>query len=71
VYQPALDGDFVFDGRYLPFLGRGAVNSPLSFGSAGTVRSDVSLAATVFGQEPCSYHLTNVLLHLVNSALVN
>ena len=73
VYQPALGGDFVFDDRYLPFLGRGAVNAPL--GSwIGWNRPVLMLSfwlhLRLFGQEPYSYHLANFLLHLANSALV-
>ena len=73
VYRPALDGDFVFDDRYLPFLGRDAVNSPLSpwvGWNRPVLMLSFWLQLRLFGQEPYSYHLANFLLHLANSALV-
>jgi tetratricopeptide (TPR) repeat protein len=73
VYQPALEGDFVFDDRYLPFLGRDAATAPLSHWigwNRPLLMLSFWLQLRLFGQEPYSYHLANLLLHLVNSALV-
>jgi tetratricopeptide (TPR) repeat protein len=72
VYRPALDGGFVFDDRYLPFLANGAETWPLSLW-LGRVRPVLMfgfwLQMRLLGLEPYSYHLVNFLLHAVNSAL--
>jgi tetratricopeptide (TPR) repeat protein len=73
VYRPALGGDFVFDDRYLPFLGRDAVNWPVRLWvgwNRPVLMLSFWLQLRLFGQEPYSYHLANFLLHLANSALV-
>lgn len=72
VYRPALDGDFVFDDRYLPFLANDAVNWPIGLW-LGRIRPALMfgfwLQLHLAGLEPYSWHLVNFLLHLVNAAL--
>ncbi len=72
-YQPALDGEFVFDDRYLPFLAPDAMIRPIGMW-IGKIRPVLLLSfwahLHLMGQEPYSYHLVNLLLHLLNAGLV-
>lgn len=72
-YQPALDGEFVFDDRYLPFLAPDAFLRPIGMW-IGKIRPVLLLSfwahLHLMGQEPYSYHLVNLLLHLLNAGLV-
>ncbi len=73
VYEPALGGEFVFDDRYLPFLAPGATDLPLGRWLGRTrpvLMLSFWLQLRVFGLEPYSYHIANLVLHLANSALV-
>ena len=73
VYQPALNGPFVFDDQYLPFysynLGRRSI-----FAAFRGVRPLLMASFWVnhrFSRlDPYGYHFLNILLHFVNSLLV-
>ncbi|HSW48584.1 MAG TPA: tetratricopeptide repeat protein [Bryobacteraceae bacterium] len=73
VYQPALDGPFVFDDQYLPFFSPRYAEQTLSEATRG-VRPFLMFSFWVnnrlAGIEPYTYHLWNVLLHFANSLLV-
>jgi tetratricopeptide (TPR) repeat protein len=72
-YLPALEGEFVFDDRYLPFLAPDALIRPIGMW-IGKTRPVLLLSfwahLHLMGQEPYSYHLVNLLLHLLNAGLV-
>ncbi len=72
-YLPALDGEFVFDDRYLPFLAPDAFIRPIGMW-VGAIRPVLLLSfwaqLHLMGQEPFSYHLFNLLLHLLNAGHV-
>jgi protein O-mannosyl-transferase len=71
VYQPALNGPFVFDDVYLPFMNPTYFNQ--SFRMWASVRPLLMLSYWVnyqnSGLEVGPYHLLNVLLHIFNSVL--
>jgi tetratricopeptide (TPR) repeat protein len=72
-YSPALNGPFVFDDPYLPFLTPGLQHLPVWSWISGLrpllmFSFWVNYAAS--GEQPFPYHATNVLLHLLNSVLV-
>jgi protein O-mannosyl-transferase len=73
VYQPALNGPFLFDDQYLPFQSPAMLQAPLH---AWLVVNRPFLMATfwlnvrAFGLQPYSFHLFNVLFHLANALLV-
>ena len=73
VYAPALNGPFVFDDQYLPFFSRQFGEQSLYMATKG-VRPFLMFSFWVnnqmAGTEPFTYHLWNVLAHLVNSLLV-
>ncbi len=72
VYGPALNGPFVYDDVYLPFMNPYMLDKPLSIWA--NVRP--LLMASYFvnfkmsGIEPYPYHWFNVFIHVLNSALV-
>ena len=72
VYGPTLHAPFVFDDRYLPFLGPGWDQRPLSDWIAG-VRPLLMITYWANYQssqlEPGSYHVVNVLFHFLNGVL--
>ncbi|MFB3779210.1 MAG: tetratricopeptide repeat protein [Bryobacteraceae bacterium] len=73
VYQPALNGPFVFDDQYLPFFSPRYAEQSLIMATKG-VRPFLMFSFWVnnrlAGIEPFTYHLWNVLLHFANSLLV-
>jgi tetratricopeptide (TPR) repeat protein len=72
VYGPALRGAFVFDDSYLPFTGQEYVNAPLRawLGVRPLLMFTFWANFHLYGTEPFSYHMFNVLGHLATSALV-
>lgn len=73
VYGPALSGAFVFDDRLLPFMRPEVATMPLSFWF-GTIRPLLMFSFWMdysrSGTDPGSYHVTNLVLHLLNSGLM-
>jgi len=73
VYGPALNGPFLLDDTYLPFMLPGWDNAPLWQWLAG-VRPLLMFSYWLnfqLGQhDPNSYHVLNVILHLLNGVLV-
>jgi protein O-mannosyl-transferase len=72
IYCPALNGPFVFDDRYLPFLHPETANAPFSswMGSRPLLMLTYWLNYKSSGLEPFSYHAVSVLLHAVNAVLM-
>ena len=72
IYSPAINGPFLFDDTYLPFLAPGFTNLPLWNWIRG-VRPALMLTFWanyhLFGLDPYYFHLANVLLHILNSVL--
>lgn len=73
IYTPALAGPFVLDDRYLPFMDPKVQIQTLPQWLAG-VRPMLMLSYWLnyafSGTDPYIYHVTNVLLHFLNSVLV-
>ncbi|HEX4807490.1 MAG TPA: tetratricopeptide repeat protein [Bryobacteraceae bacterium] len=73
VYGPAMDGPFLYDDRYLPFLDRHLIGQPFTawlIGLRPFVNLSFWLNAQISGSETWSYHAGNILLHALNSVLV-
>lgn len=73
VYRPAIDGPFLFDDRYLPFLDRHLIGQPFTawlIGLRPFVNLSFWLNAEISGTDTWSYHAGNILLHAINSVLV-
>ena len=73
VYGPALRGPFLLDDTYLPFARPGAEDTPLRYWLIG-VRPLLMFTYWInlkwSGQDPISYHVVNVVLHIINGWLV-
>ncbi|MGC2661556.1 MAG: tetratricopeptide repeat protein [Bryobacteraceae bacterium] len=73
VYGPAVNGPFLFDDRYLPFLSLHLIGQPFTAWLIG-LRPLVNLSfwvnSLVSGSDPWSYHALNIALHTANSVLV-
>src|SRR4051794_19025347 len=71
VYGPALNGEFVFDDQYLPFLIPEAQRAPLRawLGVRPLLMITYWLNFRQFGVEPYPYHAVGVVLHCLNAAL--
>jgi tetratricopeptide (TPR) repeat protein len=71
VYGPALNGAFLFDDSYLPFLIPGIESAPLKawFGVRPLLMLSFWLNFKVWGVDPYPYHALNLLMHVVNSLL--
>src|SRR5579883_934871 len=70
--SPALNGPFVFDDPYLPFLIPGIQHLPVWNWVAGLrpmLMFSFWLNYAASGEQTFSYHATNVLLHVFNSVL--
>lgn len=73
VYQPALYGPFLFDDNYLPIYSHGFAERPLIVAIRGVrpfLMFTFWLNHRLSGLEPYSYHVFNVLFHLLNALLV-
>jgi tetratricopeptide (TPR) repeat protein len=72
VYAPALNGEFVFDDEYLPFLRLDAQNAPLRawLGIRPLLMVSYWVNYQQSGTEPLPYHVLNVILHALNAVLV-
>jgi tetratricopeptide (TPR) repeat protein len=72
VYGPALRGPFVFDDLYLPFTGQEFANAPLARWVGGLrplLMFSYWINYRISGMETFSYHLLNLLLHLITGSL--
>ena len=72
-YGPALNGPFLFDDRYLPFLERHLIGQPFTawlIGLRPFVNLSFWLNAAISGSDTWSYHALNIALHAANSVLV-
>src|SRR3954454_1922271 len=71
VYGPALNGEFLFDDSYLPFLMPGVQNAPLQawLGVRPFLMFSYWLNYQSSGLEPYPYHAVNVIFHVLNSIL--
>jgi tetratricopeptide (TPR) repeat protein len=71
VYGPALNGEFLFDDNYLPFL-MPIADAPLRFwlGVRPFLMVSYWLNYQTSGLEPYSYHAVNVLFHALNAVLI-
>lgn len=72
LYWPALHGDFVFDDLSLPFA-QGMRDQPLTAWLSGlrpVLMFTYWLNYRIWGIDPGSYHLLNVVIHFVNTGLV-
>ncbi len=73
VYGPALNGPFILDDTYLPFMRPGWDNLPLRIWLRG-VRPLLMFSFWINFQlsqhNPFSYHMLNVLIHILNGGLV-
>ncbi len=73
VYQPALNGAFLFDDLYLPFQMPEFIGAPLVRWlreSRPFLMFTFWANLRAFGLDPYFFHLFNVLFHLANGALV-
>jgi tetratricopeptide (TPR) repeat protein len=72
-YWPAIGGPFVFDDEYLFFRDPQLLDSTVQrFSPLGRPLMNISfwINAKLFGQDPFSFHLGNVLFHCVNGVLL-
>ncbi len=72
VYQPAINGPFLFDDRYLPFMSPGYANAPLIAWLRGVrpmLMFSFWMNYRISSIEPYSYHLLNLVLHFFNCIL--
>jgi hypothetical protein len=73
VYDPALNGAFVLDDRYLPFMDPNAAQATLRTWITGLrplLYFSYWLNFQSSGIEPYSYHLTNLFLHFLGSLVI-
>lgn len=73
VYGPALNGAFVLDDRYLPFMDPGIAQASIKgwiFGLRPLLSFSYWLNFQSSGTESYAYHLTNVLLHFLGSIVI-
>lgn len=72
LYSPALHGAFVFDDLSLPFA-RGSNDAPLTVWLSGlrpVLMFSYWLNTRIWGYDPLSFHVLNVVIHALNSGLV-
>ena len=71
VYGPALNGEFLFDDSYLPFMTSQVAEGPLSgwLGVRPALMISYWLNYQSSGLEPYPYHVVGVLLHVLNAFL--
>ncbi|HET8548879.1 MAG TPA: hypothetical protein VFL57_12775, partial [Bryobacteraceae bacterium] len=72
IYSPALNGPFVFDDRYLPFMQPDTANAPFRawIGFRPLLMFTYWVNYKTSGLEPFSYHAVSVILHALNSVLM-
>ena len=73
VYGPALNGPFLLDDTYLPYGRPDLIYQPLRAWVAGLrplLAFSFWLNFEQSGQEPYSYHVANVVLHLLNGFMI-
>jgi Tfp pilus assembly protein PilF len=73
VYGPALNGAFVLDDRYLPFMDPGIAQASIKgwiFGLRPLLSFSYWLNYQSSGTESYAYHLTNVFLHFLGSTVI-
>ena len=65
VYAPALRGEFVFDDLHMPFTDSTAINWPLKdwWGVRPLLMTTFWANLHLFGRDPFTYHLVNVIFH--------
>ena len=64
-------GDFIHDpGNWLPVLSFGVLGMDVLDFNRPVQLASLMLDAAIWGREPFGYHLTSVLLHVVNVVLV-
>jgi protein O-mannosyl-transferase len=72
-YSPALHGPFLFDDNFLPFATGSLASAPLSawiHGLRPLLMASYWMNARLSGDDPWSYHVFNVVIHLVATGLV-
>jgi tetratricopeptide (TPR) repeat protein len=71
-YSPTLRAPFLFDDAYLPFTAAGATDSLWAWlqGVRPALMASYWFNYRVSGQDTFSYHVINVLFHVINSGLV-
>jgi protein O-mannosyl-transferase len=71
VYSPALNGEFLFDDSYLPFLMPNVAEGPLRgwLGVRPLLMLTYWLNYKIWGLTPFPYHAVSVLFHAVNAVL--
>ena len=72
LYFPALTGDFTFDDLSLPLVANPGVH-PLANWTSGprpVLILSYRLNGMLLGDRPASYHLVNLLIHVLNTCLV-
>jgi len=72
LYRPALHGPFVFDDRTLPFASPAASGMPLAawLGVRPVLMFTYWLNYSLSSESTFLYHFVNVVLHVINSAIV-
>jgi tetratricopeptide (TPR) repeat protein len=72
IYGPALNGPFVFDDRYLPFMNPNDADAPLRswLGVRPLLMFTYWVNYKISGLEPYSYHVVNAIFHALNSVLM-
>ncbi|MDZ4802305.1 MAG: tetratricopeptide repeat protein [Bryobacteraceae bacterium] len=72
VYGPALNGEFVFDDQYLPFMMPDVQNAPLQawLGVRPFLQLTYWWNYQNWGLEPYPYHAVSVVLHCFNTLLI-
>ncbi len=71
IYGPALNGPFVYDDVYLPFMNPTYLDKPLTFWAnvRPLLMASYWMNYQSSGIEPYAYHWFNVFLHVLNSVL--
>ena len=74
IYEPALNGGFVFDDRYLPFFDPNVSGKFWTF--VGNLRPLLMISFWIDyhragGADPHAFHSTNILLHFCTSILIS
>ena len=72
-YSPAVHGPFLFDDNFLPFASDAVASAPLSAWMRGVrpvLMASYWMNARLSGADPWSYHVLNVVIHLVAGGLV-